>query len=424
MKSRNFSFYLMFLISPIVMIFYGFLNKDIKTKKSIFIIFISIYGFTAFFEEGTDASRHLLNVANHYSSLGFEEFFNESIAIFNFQPNENTNDDIFIHILSFLAGYFNSPRLLYFLVSIIYGFFLVESIFLILQRFKDENRGFLLFFFILYFVLWKNVEGINSIRNHTGAWVLFYGILNYLETKNKKFLFFVFLSILIHFQYFLIVVPVLIVTLTRLPKFFYLILFVASFIFSIPKSAIVQNISNTELGQNKSKSYIKDDDYLNKRDQIKFANTRFYTNVAKTNLIYFSILSAALIIIFSGIYFNNMNSFEGSLFSIGLSMISLANILEDIPAVYSRIYSNAGLYVLAVFVLVIQNRSLHNGFLPKFIINLLLYSLVLFCLSVLIFKISLLLTYSSIFLFCAPFFALIMGNEVNISIREVLGWFL
>ena len=152
------------------------------------------------FPQGTDGFRHGLNIENHYYGLSVGDFFNELFLLFQFIPSLGTNDDPYLHILSYLAGFFNSSIVLYFLAALVYGYFYINSLYYVRSLIKNKfNFCITLLFLSLIFI--KGFEGINSIRNWTGQWCLFYVVIKYVVTKDKKTLFLLLLPPFIHFGY-------------------------------------------------------------------------------------------------------------------------------------------------------------------------------------------------------------------------------
>lgn len=424
MKSSQKYILFIYLLSPLLALLSGLSSADIKIKKFSVIIFFTIYGSIAFFPEGSDATRHLLGVTEHYFELNFFQFVSEFISLLVFKPMPGINNDVFIHVLSYLAGLFNYPRLLYILVSIIYGFFFTSSIFKIFEKLDSDKFGFFLIFFFVYFIFWKNVEGINSIRNHTGAWVLFYGAINYFDSRKNIYLLFVLLSISIHVQYLLISIPVFIVSILRIPPFVYIFILVASFFVVIPQSSVIDQFTLSEIGDKKVNAYVKSDEYFNEKNLNLQKNLNSYAYAVRGGFIFEVITGILVLLLVNGNYSKSTSYFEFSFMSVGILMVSLANVLDFIPAVYSRIFQNAGLYILSSFLILLNSdRIFTGGHLPKFLINIILIGLTLSCSFILIFKLSVIISFTSVFLLGFPAFPLIF-QYINLSIREALDWFL
>lgn len=381
---------------------------------------ITLYGATAFFPSGSDASRHLLSVNEHYISLTISQFFSESVNILQLKPDEGVQDDLFIHCLSFVAGFFGWPRLLYIIVSFLYGYLLVNSLFLVLEDIRFRSVGFLLGFYILFLILWKNVEGINSIRNHTGAWLLFFAYLKYVSTKKRKFLLLLIVSPLVHFQYLLMLPFVILGYFLSKFKVIVSVLFVISLFVQLPKSVLASQLQKTSLGQKKEKAYVKEAEYWKERSQSLEGKRHFYTNAARSNTIYNTIIIIALgLVIVSQPKISNRGLELNCLLSSGLLLGIIGNLLSYVPSIYSRVYQLVGLFILSALILYLSKfrGGKHNWFDQAF--KVVLYMLLYPTGIILLFKLSIILEYASIYLLALTILPVFI-TDINISIKGII----
>ena len=109
----------LFFISPFLAFYNGVKRLMEPQVKLFLILFFGFFGSTMIFNEGTDGFRHSLSIQNHYIGLSIGDFFNELFLLFQFIQSPGTNDDPYIHILSYISGFFNSSRVLYFLASLL-----------------------------------------------------------------------------------------------------------------------------------------------------------------------------------------------------------------------------------------------------------------------------------------------------------------
>ena len=192
--------YKLFFISPIIAFFMAVKHSNTFHGRNVLILFFGFFGLIMIFPEGTDGFRHGMNVVNHYFDLSFVDFIYESGQLLIFNPVSGTNDDLYLHLISYLAGLFQNSQLLYFFAAIIYGYFFANSLSRIAEVIEKKSNFFIIVLF-LSFVLYKSFEGINSIRNYTGAWCLFYTTLSYVTTRNKRFLYLLIIPPFIHFAH-------------------------------------------------------------------------------------------------------------------------------------------------------------------------------------------------------------------------------
>ena len=120
---------ILLMISPVVAMFTSILNFSFREARWILVLFFGIFGMTMIILDGKDAKVHSDFFISSYVDKDLETFIGETKNIILLQPIENeglTNDDLYIHVLSFFVGKFSSnPALLFFLVSVIYGFFYI-----------------------------------------------------------------------------------------------------------------------------------------------------------------------------------------------------------------------------------------------------------------------------------------------------------
>jgi len=198
---------------------------------------------------GADGSRHWNNVYNHYQNLDFEVWWEELIAILSFAPYSTTNDDVFIHVLSYLTGtVFTAPGLFFVGVAIVYGYFFSGALVKILSyvNWNSKLNKFYFIFFLILLVFWKHPGDMQTVRTWTGMWVLIYALLSYHETKKRKYLLLALTPPLIHIAFLAMAIPIWLVLFSgyRNPKVYFII-----FIISIFASSIVEQTNLLKFAQ-------------------------------------------------------------------------------------------------------------------------------------------------------------------------------
>ena len=252
----------LFFISPFAAFCCGVNIINKPEVKLVLILFIGFFGATMIFPDGTDGFRHSLNIENHYYGLSIGDFFNELFLLFQFIPSPGTNDDPYLHILSYFAGFFNSSKVLYLLAGLVYGYFYINSLYYVRSLIKNKfNFCITLLFLSLIFI--KGFEGINSIRNWTGQWCLFYVVVKYIVTKDKKTLFLLLLPPFIHFGYLFISIPVIIsIFYSKYRKVFLIIYFVSFAYSSFNIADYALNYFGEGLFKSKTEIYMQDDEEI------------------------------------------------------------------------------------------------------------------------------------------------------------------
>ena len=418
-----FSFYLM-LISPMLALFFGLREKSFAYKRGLLVLAITIFGSIILITEGVDGFVHHQNVYNHYLDLSSNQFFRELIAILTFAPYPETNDDVYIHVLSYFVGsILEVPQLFFVIVSFIYAYFFSGSILKVLQVIPQTKISYFFYIFSTVFVLYKNVEGINTVRTWTGLWILFYAAFCYFETRKLKYLFLMFIPPFVHVAYFIMAVPTWIITLfgSRF-KLIYAGVFVMSFFYGINKNVAMETLSGSEVGANKSQAYYVED--VENHKVRKYDDSTWYRQMQKGGVQKYALYLVAFTLIFSGIYFNGMNTLESKLFSIGILTKTLSNFSTFIFALSARSALIGSIFIIAAFLLLLK-----RGYFNKEKINYFYIYQTLFFISAilyvpyLVYKIADLISFISVFMLMFPFIPWIF-NDINISIRGFIGQFL
>lgn len=416
-----FSFLLM-LVSPVISLTSGLRSTSQVYKRWLIIIFITIYGSVILLPELADGTRHWESVYTNYLDLSLDEYIDGLYHILVFEPKATTNDDVYIHTLSFFVGsILNAPQLFFVFVAFVYAYFFSGAMLKVLNGIKSVPFDAVFYGFVLVFFLWVNIEGINTVRTWTGLWVLFYAAINYFETKKIKFIVLILLVPLIHVGYFIMVIPTCLVLIFGARTLTYSIVFALSFVLNfLNQGAVVNQMEETELGERKVKEY-----YIGDEAPKEFSKTNnqftWYFSLYKKGVQNWAInLVAASLIIF-GFYFKQMNSIEQKLFSIGILTKALSNSTWFLFALGNRSGILAGIFILATLVLLWKRGGLRvsNIYVQKLIGFVFFVTLIMF-IPFLLFRIADIIYYLSIFILAFPFVAWVLP-ENNISIREALG---
>ncbi|PHN01490.1 EpsG family protein [Flavilitoribacter nigricans] len=360
MNKKQYAFGLILLFISPVLGFLGSLRKiNTRYGKYILILFFGIYGATMLFPVGTDGYRHASNIANHYYGLGLGEFLKETKAIFLFRPEPETNDDFFLHFISYIASFFSSSAAgLYAIAGLIYGYFFVNGINKVYSLIRGKWDLVLLLLFLI-FLFWKSFEGINTIRNHTGGWIFFNGAFSYFQTKDRKYILLILLAPVVHFGYFILTIPFyLIAIFGNWPKI-YLLVFLSSFFLTPDINTIERYAKTTELGREKFNSYVKDDAYLEARSskagrQNKSFHVEYYFKGIKLLI---QLLFIYAVIFFGYLKRKNHDYFLSSLASLALLLIAGANLSTFTSSLEKRFFLNAALYLLA-YLIILYNENI------------------------------------------------------------------
>lgn len=431
---------LLYLISPFLGLIYGIRSKSLVYIRWTIFVFTTIYGslFTfALFggergvDKGADGARHLDNVYKHYQYKDFGVWWDELIAILSFAPKSGSNDDVFIHVVSYIAGtIFNAPGLFFLFVGIVYAYFFSGSLMRIFKyiNWKSGYNRFYFLFFLIMFVLWKNPSDMQAVRFWTGMWVLIYAVLSYHDTKKRKYLWLALTPPLVHVGFFAVALPFWLVLFSgfRKPKIYFIV-----FVFSIFISTAVEQLgllnyaSQTELTESKTRAYYVDDErkeLTRGRTEKKVAGSNFYKQYHILR-IHFKVLTGIIFIIFFLVRNEGFTDFENTLFSYGLAGASFSNFFVSIFAVHNRGWETAGFFILALLVLFLSKKSFKDVRFAFLKIKFPLFLAIVAFIPMLLYKISAFLNLSSAFIMITPFISWI-NSDVGISIKDVIVIFL
>jgi hypothetical protein len=343
----------LFFISPFAAFYNGVKRINRPYVRLFLILFFGFFGATMIFPQGTDGFRHGLNIENHYYGLSVGDFFNELFLLFQFIPSSGTNDDPYLHILSYFAGFFNSSRVLYLLASLVYCYFYINSLYYVRSLIKNKfNFCMTLLFLSLIFI--KGFEGINSIRNWTGQWCLFYVVIKYVVTKDKKTLFLLLLPPFIHFGYLFISIPVIIsIFYSKYRKVFLIIYFVSFAFSSLNISDYALNYFGAGLFKHKTEVYTQDVEEINLKRNDFEATASFHKLYAYDSFTFYIQFLFILVLLLYDKSLKKTIERKGLfvLSSSALLLLSFSNIAVLIPSLYKRLYMNANVYIIAFLLL-------------------------------------------------------------------------
>ncbi len=396
-----------------------------EIKRWALIVFVTFYGSVIFLEESNDGYGHLMNVYVTYMDMTLETFFETTWKILTFQRIDGTKGDLFIHVLSFVVGpLLKAPSLFFVIVSFIYGYFFSSSIILVARHITKTKRSRLLLLIFALFVIWKNLEGINTVRTWTGLWILFYGAIHYYIFKKIRYIIFMFIPPFVHFSYFLMAIPAWLVLFFQwMPSRIYFAIYMLSLGFSFNASKAVEYVETTELGASR-RQYIldsKNSKMIEKREGIseKRKKSVWYLKLNEEGIHKIGIL-IIIIALFSLGLPAKYNDYEFKLLNIGMLNMAMANYLSFIFAVYSRSHIIGELFVMGFLVIFLAKRLNENNHTIQFnLFQKIVWIALIFIIPFVFYKIAELIYLLSIFLVAFPFLTWLDGS-INISIREVL----
>jgi hypothetical protein len=290
----------------------------------------------------------------HYVGLSFGQFLSELWLILTFRPAEGTNDEVFIHVLSyFTGGLLGEPRFFFPIVATIYGYFFSGSMLEVFKHAKSSKHTLFFLAFGLLFLLVMNMQGVNPVRAWTGMWILVYACLKFYSTRRVSYLILMFVPPFVHVGFFVLAIPAWIVLVLGNRQALFAILFaVSSFTTFINPGSVVDALSETELGADKVRGYYVEEvrDQRDPGQRIWLWLEEFGLQKWALNVFTFSLL-------LSGVYTRRMDRFQRTLFSIGLLTLTMSNSTWYLYAVSNRSWIVGCVFILAAYLCFLQHPN-------------------------------------------------------------------
>lgn len=414
------------LASPLISLFIALRTGNKKIIRWTITLFATLFASTFTMQSQLgDGVRHWENVYAYYVDLSLAQFFFDLFDIVFFISNPNVNEDVYIHVISYLSGgILGMPGLFFVIVGLVYGYFFAGSMVRLFDTFPSIKSHFPIFILALYFILLLNLQSMNTVRTWTGFWILFYGVISYYQTGNKKYILLILLPPLVHLGYFIMVLPAWAIIFINSNKKVITTLFFLSFSASlVTPQAVTDQLSQFEVGEEKIRGYYVEEQtgVLEQIQSQLAADSRWYLNYKRAGVADLALYGIAILFIANGTYISRMNYIESNLFSIGLLTKALSNSTWFLFAVSNRSNTIAMLFILAGLYLYWQrqikfNKKFKFDHYTKLILNMLTIPILL----VFFFHASNIIEYTSIFTLFTPFIVWI-SEDVRYSIREILG---
>jgi len=418
-----------FLAAPLLLLIRFWRTNSWGYRHWLLTAFVTAYGSTIAIRydstgQGADGVRHLLLVYEHYVGMTFEQFIVDLWNTLTLQSSSHPGvRDPYKHIVSyFVGGVLQMPWLFFTLIAFVYGYFFSGSMLFIFRNYELSKVNYIVLAFAVLLLLVKNVEGVNTVRTWTGLWVLVYGTLRYYETKKLKYILLMFLSPFIHFAYWVMILPAIVVLIFGNRILVYSVLFVlSSFTTFLQPQVMTEALSSNEIGERSVESY-----YLEQRIEIEDVlrqseGQRWYRVFQRIGVQKWGLNILIYTLLATGVYFSLMTPLQKSMFSTGLLTLTLGNSTWFLFALSNRSWIIGCVFVLSAFIMWRTNPRTKRFSLGekaqyyRYGINLSL----LFFAPYILYNLSTLLDYPSLFVFLMPF-VVWLDPELNMSIKYAL----
>jgi hypothetical protein len=418
---------LLMFISPLLGLITFLKNKNEKVLLFFGVLFFGIAGSLFVYRVGSDGEAHLSNAIDNYMDMTFGEFLGQFYDLLTLNSTSGAKD-IYLHCISFLsASVFGIPELIHVFAGLILGYFFTKSILLVLKNKLTVQKSGILVAFIIIFLFFKSLGAMNSIRMWTGMWVFFYGTYSFAITKEKKYLFVILFSIVVHFSYVIVLFPFLAAYFFRNRTYILTLFYLISFGLTLNFASIENLIPKTSLLESQQKSNVIDSEEDAERFKARSENNsnedkNFYIKYGEGFFKSYIIVGLSFILL---PFYNNKNADVrfNFLMASGLGLFSFANIVAFSPALSGRVLTIATVFFLAAaiqFLLTLKNYNLTQKKIK--LLNKGLYLFLVLSVPMVLFQISYLFQMLSLYtLFLAPISWII--GDTDFSIRDGLGYF-
>jgi hypothetical protein len=350
-NSKNYLY--LFLIWPFLAFLLALKNYSQKEAKTVVYIFFIYYGLTfVISNQFADAARYASTLKLN-SNLPFSDFFKIVGGIYA----TDTSVDIAEPFISFVVSRFSSnPNVLFAVYAAIFGFFYLNSVNLMHNRYqKNPNLNGLIY--LIFFSLILPITAINGFRMWTAAWIFFYGAYHVILRQNSKFILLALSSSLVHWSFLSANVILIIYYFVGNRNFIYLPLTLLSFIVPNLIAPLIQMISLQFGGaiQNRYEGYSSTGYILSQQESL--AQASWFIKIGTDLVLYFFIV-AIILIQFKSRYIKEKE--EKNLFSFLLLFLSFVNFGKSIPSFGERFlilfFLFASLYLFLYFIKFSSNR--------------------------------------------------------------------
>lgn len=344
-KENKFYAFLLFLIWPVLSVWFAFKNYRSPWAKNIIWIFVSFYAFTMVISHtGMDANRYrdkFIEMANT-DGIGLE-----ALKLYN--EGEEINLDILQPFLSVAVSRFtDNYKVLFAFYGLIFGYFFSRNLWILIDKLEHPLTSISIFLLIVFSLI-NPIWNINGFRMWTAAQIFVYGGLVYFLEGKRKGIILAMLSILVHFS-FMIPIAIFIIYFilgNRTTIYFYLFI-ISLFVSELDLGMVKNNLAFApDIFENKIDAYTNED-YREKKENIYNSRNWYvkYYHHARNYAIYLYII----VLYWKGRHdIKNYNNIY-NLFGFSLLFLGIANIISSVPSL-GRFTSVALSFTLAIIIL-------------------------------------------------------------------------
>lgn len=277
---------LLFMLWPFASFLLSLANFRNKTSRIYYILFGGLYGYSQYFGETGDSGRLWQQFANMANS-SLAELWTQAFDI-------TQSPDVYKSLLfGVFSRFTDNGNIMFFVVALIYTAFFVGIINWIL-KYIPRKINTLSVLLLIAIALSFPFSIIGGIRSGTAGMMLLFCIFSYLFTEEKKYLFLMAFTPLIHFSYFGFLFFAYVAILFReRPVAIYLMFIISFLLRAFDLNQIVSDYFGGSAIERKSTVYTNEE--INEAGRQSINNMNWYARYYLDIMRYFLLIALPLV---------------------------------------------------------------------------------------------------------------------------------
>ncbi len=348
------NYLLLFIIWPFLALIAAITNYDQKVARRVVYLYLIYFGLIIVADNWMLDSYRYAIALKTVAPIPISEF-SESLGGLN---SENGSLDIYGDLLTFLVSRFTIHfGILFAIFAAVFGYFYLKSVNILYTLYR-ENPGWNALIHMVFFIIIIPITALNGVRMWTAAWIFFYGAIQVIIYRDKRFLLVALGSIFVHWSFLTANVLLIAYFFLGNRNLIYLPLAIVSFILPqlfLPYYSIISLAMGGSI-QNRFEGYSS----TGYGQEIQALHEQASWFVFLGNDLVFYYLIFALIIIHFGLRYRKKDKADDNLFSFSLLFLAFVNFGSPIPSLGTRFqvvfFLFATFYLFRYFVKLPGNR--------------------------------------------------------------------
>ena len=345
-KKRNLGLASLVAISPFVAFVVGLFHPRDQASRNLVWIFSIFYGVVFYIPDwsGSDSVRYVVQLKTMYWS---DSTLDDLAYLGQMFRGESGYVDLYQPVITFLVSRFtDQPWALFGVFGILFGYVYSRNIWFLIDRVGNRQSVVIVFLIVAFALDVGIAAGLNKIRFWTACHMFVFGILYFLDSRNRKYLFISLLTPLIHFAFVLPCALLLLFFAVRRFGTAIYFFFVGSFVVSQLDVAILKSALQflPMAHEDHAMSYVNKADALG---EYWMAEQAWFLGLNNTLTALF-VLIASTYLYWRGVH--RYRGLIGGIFLLGMWIYGVTNLVSYVPS-WDRFFSVAELLIIAALVL-------------------------------------------------------------------------